>query len=59
MKKKIDLSLAEKRRLLFFLKINGQNGMLRNHSSISILKKEIAREISGSDKEKKAKKSFN
>jgi ribosomal protein L29 len=44
MEQNTGLSLDEKKKLLFFLKINAQSKELKNRSLIAKLRKEIARE---------------
>lgn len=52
MKKEVKLSLEEKIKALWLLRINSQFGTLKNRSLIRKMKKEIAREISKLNKKK-------
>jgi ribosomal protein L29 len=52
MEEKIHLSLDEKRKLLFFLKLNAQAKTLKDRSLVAKIRKEIARETSKSSSEK-------
>ncbi|WNE41763.1 MAG: hypothetical protein AD073_000097 [Mycoplasmataceae bacterium] len=46
MEQNTGLTLDEKKKLLFFLKMNAQSRELKNRSLIAKIRKEIAREIS-------------